>query len=41
MTHLLACASMFPYDPQHQTFVNFYESDEIATQAILDRGRPR
>lgn len=32
-------AIMFPYDPVHQTFVNFYERDAIATQAILDRGR--
>ena len=30
---------MFPYDPVHQTFVNFYERDTVATQAILDRGR--
>jgi hydrogenase/urease accessory protein HupE len=30
---------MFPYDPIHQTFVNFYEGDAIATQAILDRAR--
>jgi hydrogenase/urease accessory protein HupE len=30
---------MFPYDPAHQTFVNFYERDAIATQAILDRAR--
>jgi hydrogenase/urease accessory protein HupE len=30
---------MFPYDPVHQTFVNFYERDAIATQAILDRAR--
>ena len=32
---------MFPYDPVHQTFVNFYERDAIATQAILDRARTR
>jgi len=32
---------MFPYDPAHQTFVNFYERDRIATQAILDRARTR
>ena len=32
---------MFPYDPAHQTFVNFYERDAIATQAILDRARTR
>jgi hydrogenase/urease accessory protein HupE len=33
-------ASMFPYDPNHQTFVNVYEGEAL-TQAILDRGRPR
>src|ERR1700687_4308535 len=27
---------MFPYDPAHQTFVNFYERDTITVQAILD-----
>ena len=27
---------MFPYDPAHQTFVNFYERDAITVQAILD-----
>ena len=32
-------ASMFPYDPNHQTFVNVYEGEAL-TQAILDRGRP-
>jgi len=31
-------AVMFPYDPQHQTFLNIYEGDAL-TQAILDRGR--
>ncbi len=30
---------MFPYDPVHETFVNFYEGDAVATQAILDTGR--
>jgi len=30
--------SMFPYDPQHQTFLNIYEGGAL-TQAILDRGR--
>ena len=29
---------MFPYDPQHQTFLNLYEGSAL-TQAILDRGR--
>lgn len=30
-------ARMFPYDPQHQTFVNFYERDALALQSILDQ----
>jgi hypothetical protein len=29
-------AKMFPYDPQHQTFVNVYESDVLSSQMILD-----
>jgi hydrogenase/urease accessory protein HupE len=28
---------MFPYDPNHQTFVNTYEYDSLASQLILDR----
>ena len=32
---------MFPYDPQHRTFLNFYEQDAIASQAILDQSRTR
>jgi hydrogenase/urease accessory protein HupE len=36
---LLITAAMFPYDPNHQTFVNVYEGEAL-TQAILDRGRP-
>jgi len=35
---LTVAAIMFPYDPQHQTFLNIYERDAL-TQAILDRGR--
>ena len=31
-------ASLFPYDPVHQTFVNIYEDDAL-TQAILDRSK--
>jgi len=27
---------MFPYDPQHQTFVNVYEGDTLTSQMILD-----
>lgn len=33
-------AVMFPYDPQHQTFVNVYERGALATQAILDGSHP-
>lgn len=32
-------ADMFPYDPQHRTFVNVYERGAIAAQAILDKNR--
>lgn len=35
---LAVAAVMFPYDPNHQTFVNVYEGEAL-TQAILDRGR--
>jgi len=35
---LSVTARMFPYDPQHQTFLNIYEGDAL-TQAILDGGR--
>jgi hydrogenase/urease accessory protein HupE len=31
---------MFPYDPQHRTFLNVYEGDAL-TQAIVDRDRHR
>jgi hydrogenase/urease accessory protein HupE len=31
--------TMFPYDPVHQTFVNFYEGEVLGSQAILDRQR--
>ena len=37
---VLVSAVMFPYDPQHQTFLNIYE-DRALTQAILDGGRSR
>lgn len=33
-------AILFPYDPAHQTFVNFYEGDALTSQAILDRAHP-
>jgi len=32
-------ATLFPYDPRHQTFLNVYEGGDPA-QAILDRNRP-
>ncbi|MEQ1729754.1 MAG: HupE/UreJ family protein, partial [Vicinamibacterales bacterium] len=32
---------MFAYDPQHQTFVNVYEDDTLALQAILDQTKTR
>ena len=34
-------AVLFPYDPNHQTFLNVYDVSGALTQAILDRGRPR
>jgi len=36
---LTVFARIFPYDPQHQTFLNIYEGEAL-TQAILDGGRP-
>jgi hydrogenase/urease accessory protein HupE len=33
-------ASLFPYDPTHETFINMYEGSAL-TQAILDRGKAR
>ncbi len=32
---------LFPYDPQHKTFLNVYEGGAVAAQAILDKGRTR
>jgi len=37
--HVAIRAYVFPYDPIHQTFVNVYEGDAIALQAILDASR--
>jgi hydrogenase/urease accessory protein HupE len=34
-------ANLFPYDPTHQTFLNFYEREALTSQAILDRNHPR
>ena len=36
---LRVAGTMFPYDPNHRTFLNVYESDALA-QAILERSRP-
>jgi len=33
---LTVSASLFPYDPNHQTFVNIYEGGALRRQAILD-----
>lgn len=33
---LAVTAAMFPYDPKHKTFVNFYERDAVTLQSILD-----
>ena len=30
---------MFPYDPQHRTFLNVYENTSVTAQAILDANR--
>ena len=32
---------LFPYDPNHQTFVNVYERDALARQEVLTRDRTR
>jgi hydrogenase/urease accessory protein HupE len=33
-------ARLFPYDPQHQTFVNIYEDAALRQQSILDAAHP-
>jgi hydrogenase/urease accessory protein HupE len=38
-SRVLIAASLFPYDPVHQTFVNVYEGDAVVLQGILDRNR--
>jgi hydrogenase/urease accessory protein HupE len=32
-------AELFPYDPEHQTFLNFYEGEALTSQAILGLNR--
>jgi hydrogenase/urease accessory protein HupE len=34
-------ATLFPYDPQHQTFLNIYEHDALRSQSILDVAHAR
>jgi hydrogenase/urease accessory protein HupE len=34
-------AVLFPYDPNHQTFVNIYEGTALRSQVILDRSHSR
>ena len=38
---LTVAAAFFPYDPNHQTFVNMYEGDTLTSQMILDVKHPR
>jgi hydrogenase/urease accessory protein HupE len=33
-------ATLFPYDPMHHTFLNFYEADVLTSQTILDASHP-
>lgn len=37
--HLTVRAALFPYDPNHQTFVNLYEHDALVRQDILNAQR--
>ena len=34
-------ARLFPYDPQHETYVNVYEGDVLRLQALLERRHDR
>jgi hydrogenase/urease accessory protein HupE len=36
---LVVEAAMFPYDSNHQTFLNVYEGDRLARQEVLDAAR--
>jgi len=38
---LTITALLFPYDPNHQTFVNVYERDALVRQEVLNRDRTR
>ena len=34
---LTVAAALFPYDPNHQTFLNVYEWDRLTRQEVLNR----
>lgn len=36
---LTVSAVLFPYDPNHQTFINVYEGNQLVRQEVLNRGR--
>jgi hydrogenase/urease accessory protein HupE len=38
---IVVSALLFPYDPNHQTFLNVYEHGALTSQTMLDRGRTR
>jgi len=38
--HVRLGTTLFPYDPNHQTFVNVYDGDTLRHQAILDARHP-
>lgn len=37
--HLAVAARLFPYDPNHMTFLNIYERDQLVAQRIFDPSR--
>jgi hypothetical protein len=37
---LTIATNLFPYDPQHQTFINIYEGDALRQQLIFRAGAP-
>jgi hydrogenase/urease accessory protein HupE len=34
-------ARLFPYDPQHQTFLNIYEGEALRSQSMMDASHPQ
>lgn len=39
--HLSIRVALFPYDPNHQTFVNVYDAGVLTSQQVLGASRPR